>query len=303
MIPFTKSLLAFLFIFPGAAALNEITAYVSGTAEFRCLLPNDKKDTSKQLIISWEKEAKPQNIVVAENFKGERKYNHINEIYKNRSMKFKDHGDLELHNITLEDEGVYGCYIREKQSEHKLTVLANFSVPQINSGSLTVVKNGTDVLFHCSSRDGFPKPYGILWEVSDDNRTEYHHQFCNLESRLSCKMDSNSQTYSISSEFEVMVNSNISVTCVVLAHHNFSSTTVHIVLKDERLPKENDHLKYILLCGFLTAFTIIACTVYFCYKKNGKTFNLRSSQNNRETSRTADPNNDIQQREETTSFV
>ncbi|XP_044143383.1 T-lymphocyte activation antigen CD86-like [Bufo gargarizans] len=310
MIQRMAALLAFLsFILPGlGVSVYEITAYVSGMAEFRCYFDNKKNISVNQLIYSWEKQTrneKQEKLVVAELYMGERKYNHISERYRNRFMEFMPNGDLRMFNITLEDEGVYHCYVRYKlvniilmgETEHKLNVLANFSIPQITNKSLDGEEVDSDVKFHCSSTDGFPKPDKVLWVVSYGNETEFYHPPCDIKE--------NSRTFNISSYLTVRVKSNTSVTCTVLAHHNFTSRIHHIVIKNGPImetPEMNDHLKYILPCGILISCAV-ACLTYYCYWRKGKSKSGPSTNGIVSPTTTAPDNGSTQQREETTSFI
>ncbi|XP_075707360.1 T-lymphocyte activation antigen CD86 [Rhinoderma darwinii] len=304
------ALLAFMaFLVPHLAApIYQSTAYLSGKAEIKCHFQNSKNVSIKQLIFIWEKQNSKKvnslNLVVAELFNGIRNYNHLSESYKNRSMEIMPNGDLHMFNITLEDEGVYICSVRSNvknieiidQLENKLIVLANFSVPQISSGSLPEVEENSVVNLYCSSGDGFPKPHEISWMVSDQNGTLFHRNICNLESSPPCEIKNNSQTFNISSHLTAVVKSNTSITCTVYAHHTVSSEVLHIGIKKINVRIwENDNLKYILPCVILIIVTVITCIAIFCCKMKGKN-STRSLQNGIEAPTTTAPNNsDTQQ--------
>lgn len=299
----------FFFFLGPAASMDLNTAYVSGMAQLRCHFSNPKNYSIQQLCMSWERQG---TIVVAELCDGERKYTSVTDSYRNRTMEYMPNGDIQMFNITLQDKGAYKCVIRRRIGNieiihmfaYTLNVVGNFSAPQV-TGSPPVVKKDMVVRYRCSSTDGFPKPYGITWTVSDENGTQFHSRICNLEFGPSCTIRNHSETFNISSELTLRIKGNTSITCTVLAHHNFSSVTLHIAVENEPIlqNEENDNLKYIVPSVILIVIAIVG-VAYFACRMNGKRSTLRLLQNNRETPTTPATNASVtQQQDETTSFI
>ncbi|XP_069801775.1 T-lymphocyte activation antigen CD86 [Dendropsophus ebraccatus] len=286
-----------------ATPSNEVTAYVTGVADLKCRFENTQNTSLHHLRFVWEKEKAQKvgsgNHVVAELNKGERIWDHVTDIFKNRTIEIMPNGDLQISDITLEDEGKYLCYvfkqIKDSVLEHieiwKLIILANFSVPHISSDSHLVMEQNSVVNFHCSSSNGFPKPYGIYWVITDENGTHSHYIDCNLNHGPLCNIRSNSRTFHIFSNFTWTVKSNISITCTVVAHHNVSSKALHVGIRQKLPPpSENDNLKYIIaaviIIGIITVFF-----VYFGCRRKRKMCGLTSSRRHGEPANTMDSNN------------
>ncbi|XP_073524641.1 T-lymphocyte activation antigen CD86 [Phyllobates terribilis] len=299
-----------------ATSIDEISAYVSGMAEFKCDF--QQNISSSRLIYTWEKQPSTTTSgisTVAELNKGERKYDYVTENYKKRFMVFMPNGDLNMYNITLEDKGYYDCPVREIKDDntkeirhHKkylLKVFANYSVPEISNGSFQESEDETIVNFRCTSGDGFPQPRGILWMFSDYNGTKYYPIICKTESSPPCAIKETFQTFNISSYLTMTVKSTTNVSCTVLAHHNFSSEILQIELKNETtIPSEenNPHLKYIVPCIILISFFILAAVAYYCHRRTKKTCRSIPLQNGQIPTTTV-PNNDVTQQDETTLFI
>ncbi|XP_077149892.1 T-lymphocyte activation antigen CD86 isoform X2 [Ranitomeya variabilis] len=299
-----------------ATSIDEMSAYVTGMAEFKCDYINGQNISSSELIYSWEKQLRKHSdpFTVAELYRGKRKYDHVTASYKNRNMKFMQNGDLYMYNITMEDKGIYHCRVRkingvsgmelvhEKEYEHK--VQANYSVPEISNRSFQELDVDSIVNFHCSSGDGFPQPRGILWMVADYNGTQYYPIICTAQSSPSCAIKETAETFNISSNFTLTVKSSINVSCTVMAHHNFSSEVLQIELNPEvTIPEEeNNNLKYIIPCIILIVVFILAAVIYCSHKKSKKTRRSIPLQNG-QTPTTTVPNNDVTQQEEAESFI
>ncbi|XP_069616728.1 T-lymphocyte activation antigen CD86 [Ranitomeya imitator] len=297
-------------------SIDEMNAYVTGMAEFKCDFKNNQNISSSELIYSWEKQLRKDSdpVTVAELYRGKRKYDHVTESYKNRNMKFMQNGDLCMYNITMEDKGIYYCRVRningvsgmkmvhEKGYEHK--VQANYSVPEISNGSFQELDVESVVNFHCSSGDGSPQPRGILWMVADYNGTQYYPIICTVQLSPSCAIKETAETFNISSNFTLTVKSSINISCTVMAHHNFSSEVLQIELKPEvTIPREeNNNLIYIVPCIILIVFFILATVIYCFHKKSKKTSRSIPLQNGQNPTTTV-PNNDVTQQEEAASFI
>ncbi|XP_034371484.2 T-lymphocyte activation antigen CD86 isoform X2 [Arvicanthis niloticus] len=175
-------------VFTATASMKR-QAYFNRTAYLPC--PNTKAQniSLSELVVFWQDQNK---LVLYEHYLGTEKPDNVNSKYLGRTSFDRETWALRLHNVQIKDMGSYDCFIQRKpptgsiilqQTETELSVIANFSKPEIEPAQNITRNSGINLT--CSSKQGYPKPkkmyflitnstnkYGDNMQISQDNVTE-----------------------------------------------------------------------------------------------------------------------------------
>ncbi|KAM4699915.1 T-lymphocyte activation antigen CD86 [Discoglossus pictus] len=263
-----EALSAFLMILiplVGATMETHGTAYVTGMAELDCDVENFPKD--HKVNYYWQKDNLGHSEVLFEIKDGAPTPEHVHNRYLNRSMVSLLNFNLLLYNITMEDKGLYSCYgfIKDpwlKHSHHKifnLTVKANFSVPVIVPSQKQKVKKQDVIHLECSSRDGSPKPDGVVWIISNSSGS---HE---ISSKFHINQDPVTELLNITSNISLHVEERTNITCAIRSENDLVSDVMEIVPESVIIeppsvaPSPNNIILYVAIGSvvlFVTALLI-----------------------------------------------
>uniref|UniRef100_A0A8C2QMZ0 CD86 antigen n=1 Tax=Cricetulus griseus TaxID=10029 RepID=A0A8C2QMZ0_CRIGR len=174
-------------------------AYFNRTAYLPCPFTKAQNISLSELVVFWQDHKKS---VLYEHYLGKEKLDNVNAKYLGRTSFDGDNWTLGLHSVQIKDMGTYDCFIQKKtpkgsvilqQTETDLSVIANFSEPEIEFQNITRISG---INLTCSSKEGYPKPTKMYilvtnstnstnehsgdMEISQDNVTELFSVFISL---------------------------------------------------------------------------------------------------------------------------
>ncbi|XP_011826970.1 PREDICTED: T-lymphocyte activation antigen CD86 isoform X1 [Mandrillus leucophaeus] len=247
------------FLLSGAAPLK-IQAYFNETADLPCQFANSQNRSLSELVVFWQNQ---ENLVLNEVYLGKEKFDSVHSKYMGRTSFDPESWTLRLHNLQIKDKGLYQCIIHHKrptgmirihQMNSELSVLANFSQPEI-----VPISNITENMYinlTCSSIHGYPEPEKMSVLLRTKNSTiEY-------DGVMQKSQDNVTELYDVSISLSVSfpdVTSNMTIFCVLETDKTqLLSSPFSIELEDPQPPP--DHIPWI------TAVlpTVIICVMAFC---------------------------------------
>ncbi|XP_035300015.1 T-lymphocyte activation antigen CD86 isoform X2 [Cricetulus griseus] len=190
----------FVMVFMLSDAVSMKTqAYFNRTAYLPCPFTKAQNISLSELVVFWQDHKKS---VLYEHYLGKEKLDNVNAKYLGRTSFDGDNWTLGLHSVQIKDMGTYDCFIQKKtpkgsvilqQTETDLSVIANFSEPEIEFQNITRISG---INLTCSSKEGYPKPTKMYilvtnstnstnehsgdMEISQDNVTELFSVFISL---------------------------------------------------------------------------------------------------------------------------
>uniref|UniRef100_A0A8I5N527 T-lymphocyte activation antigen CD86 n=1 Tax=Papio anubis TaxID=9555 RepID=A0A8I5N527_PAPAN len=199
----------------GAAPLK-IQAYFNETADLPCQFANSQNRSLSELVVFWQNQ---ENLVLNEVYLGREKFDSVHSKYMGRTSFDPESWTLRLHNLQIKDKGLYQCIIHHKrptgmirihQMNSELSVLANFSQPEI-----VPISNITENMYinlTCSSIHGYPEPEKMSVLLRTKNSTiEY-------DGVMQKSQDNVTELYDVSISLSVSfpdVTSNMTIFCVL----------------------------------------------------------------------------------------
>ncbi|XP_065395226.1 T-lymphocyte activation antigen CD86 isoform X4 [Macaca fascicularis] len=242
------------------AAPLKIQAYFNETADLPCQFANSQNRSLSELVVFWQNQ---ENLVLNEVYLGKEKFDSVHSKYMGRTSFDPESWTLRLHNLQIKDKGLYQCIIHHKrptgmirihQMNSELSVLANFSQPEI-----VPISNITENMYinlTCSSIHGYPEPEKMSVLLRTKNSTiEY-------DGVMQKSQDNVTELYDVSISLSVSfpdVTSNMTIFCVLETDKTqLLSSPFSIELEDPQPPP--DHIPWI------TAVlpTVIICVMAFC---------------------------------------
>lgn len=255
----SNTLFVMAFLLSGAAPLK-IQAYFNETADLPCQFANSQNRSLSELVVFWQNQ---ENLVLNEVYLGKEKFDSVHSKYMGRTSFDPESWTLRLHNLQIKDKGLYQCIIHHKrptgmirihQMNSELSVLANFSQPEI-----VPISNITENMYinlTCSSIHGYPEPEKMSVLLRTKNSTiEY-------DGVMQKSQDNVTELYDVSISLSVSfpdVTSNMTIFCVLETDKTqLLSSPFSIELEDPQPPP--DHIPWI------TAVlpTVIICVMAFC---------------------------------------
>ncbi|XP_007983811.1 T-lymphocyte activation antigen CD86 isoform X2 [Chlorocebus sabaeus] len=255
----SNTLFVMAFLLSGAAPLK-IQAYFNETADLPCQFANSQNRSLSELVVFWQNQ---ENLVLNEVYLGQEKFDSVHSKYMGRTSFDPESWTLRLHNLQIKDKGLYQCIIHHKrptgmirihQMNSELSVLANFSQPEI-----VPISNITENMYinlTCSSIHGYPEPEKMSVLLRTKNSTiEY-------DGVMQKSQDNVTELYDVSISLSVSfpdVTSNMTIFCVLETDKTqLLSSPFSIELEDPQPPP--DHIPWI------TAVlpTVIICVMAFC---------------------------------------
>nr|XP_011720432.1 T-lymphocyte activation antigen CD86 isoform X2 [Macaca nemestrina] len=255
----SNTLFVMAFLLSGAAPLK-IQAYFNETADLPCQFANSQNRSLSELVVFWQNQ---ENLVLNEVYLGKEKFDSVHSKYMGRTSFDPESWTLRLHNLQIKDKGLYQCIIHHKrptgmirihQMNSELSVLANFSQPEI-----VPISNITENMYinlTCSSIHGYPEPEKMSVLLRTKNSTiEY-------DGVMQKSQDNVTELYDVSISLSVSfpdVTSNMTIFCVLETDKTqLLSSPFSIELEDPQPPP--DHIPWI------TAVlpTVVICVMAFC---------------------------------------
>ncbi|XP_020851647.1 ICOS ligand-like isoform X3 [Phascolarctos cinereus] len=192
--------------------MEEVHGMVGGNVDLSCISPERKHFDLNKTLVYWQTK---NNVLLNSYIPGEDTSKYIHLKYQNRTsltLEKMEKGDFSLHlsNITIEDELEFACIVVNKSNTEffftsivNLRVAANYSVPIVDDKT-----NNTEVIFTCTSHNGFPKPK-VYWVNKTDNsllnQSLQNDTFTTNEKGL----------FSVSSVLKITWTPNISIECCI----------------------------------------------------------------------------------------
>ncbi|XP_011720433.2 T-lymphocyte activation antigen CD86 isoform X6 [Macaca nemestrina] len=211
----SNTLFVMAFLLSGAAPLK-IQAYFNETADLPCQFANSQNRSLSELVVFWQNQ---ENLVLNEVYLGKEKFDSVHSKYMGRTSFDPESWTLRLHNLQIKDKGLYQCIIHHKrptgmirihQMNSELSVLANFSQPEI-----VPISNITENMYinlTCSSIHGYPEPEKMSVLLRTKNSTiEY-------DGVMQKSQDNVTELYDVSISLSVSfpdVTSNMTIFCVL----------------------------------------------------------------------------------------
>ncbi|KAL6029942.1 hypothetical protein STEG23_028870, partial [Scotinomys teguina] len=141
------------------------------TAYLPCPFTKAPNRSLSELVVFWQDHKK---LVLYEHYLGKEKLDNVDAKYRGRTSFDGDNWTLQLHNVQIKDMGLYDCFIQKKtskgsvilqQTDTELSVMANFSEPEIESVQNITRNSGINLT--CSSKQGYPKPKKMYFWVTN----------------------------------------------------------------------------------------------------------------------------------------
>nr|XP_036869081.1 T-lymphocyte activation antigen CD86 isoform X6 [Manis javanica] len=201
----------------GAASMKS-QAYFDKTGNLPCHFTNSQNISLEELVVFWQKQHK---LVLYELYKGKEKPDNVHPKYKGRTSFDQDNWTLRLHNLQIKDEGLYQCFVHHQgpkglipiyQMSSELSVVANFSQPEIMLISNRTENSDTIINLTCSSMEGYPEPKEMYFILEKENSTTKY------DAVMKKSQNNITELYSISISFSFTIPSetnNVSIYCVL----------------------------------------------------------------------------------------
>ncbi|XP_068931189.1 ICOS ligand-like isoform X2 [Petaurus breviceps papuanus] len=194
--------------------MEEVQGMVGGDVDLSCISPEKKHFDLNKTLVYWQTKNEPI-VPLNAHIPGEDTSRYVHLKYQNRTsltLEKMEKGDfsLRLSNITIEDELEFVCLVMNKSNTEflfssivNLHVAANYTVPVVEDKT-----DNTEVIFTCTSHNGFPKPK-VYWVNKTDNsllnQSLQNDTFTTNEKGL----------FSVSSVLKITWTPNISIECCI----------------------------------------------------------------------------------------
>ncbi|KAM4889059.1 T-lymphocyte activation antigen CD86 isoform 2-T2 [Thomomys bottae] len=212
------------------AASLKIQAYFNETAELPCQFVNSNNLSLSELVVFWQDQ---DNLVLYEKYMGRDNPANVNGKYMGRTSFDHDNWILRLQGIQVKDKGVYQCFVHHKkpggmvrvhQNSCELSVLANFSKPEIMQNPNTTRYSAINVT--CFSKQGYPKPLKMFFQLVTDNSTS------EPAGNMLVSQDNVTELYNLSLSLSVPFPDgavNVTISCILKTEStDLSSLPLHI---------------------------------------------------------------------------
>nr|XP_045003652.1 T-lymphocyte activation antigen CD86 isoform X2 [Jaculus jaculus] len=198
------------------AASQKSEAYFNRTAFLPCQFVNSQNKSLAELVLFWQDQ---ETLVLYELYLGKEKLDNVNAKYLGRTSFDQKSWTLQLHNVRIQDKGLYQCYIHHKgptglillhKMSSELSVLANFSEPEIVP--VSNISRNSGINLTCLSRQGYPKPKKMYFALKSQNSTIHY------SSNMQISEDNVTKLYSVSVHLSVPFPSgagNVTIFCVL----------------------------------------------------------------------------------------
>ncbi|XP_012874936.1 PREDICTED: T-lymphocyte activation antigen CD86 isoform X2 [Dipodomys ordii] len=236
------------------AASVKIQAYFNETAELPCQFVNSQNLNLTDLVVFWQNQ---ERMVLYEAYKGKYKPEHVNVNYIGRTSFDQDNWILRLHGIQIKDQGLYQCFIhhmknpggmvRVHQNNCELSVLAHFSKPEIVLTS-NITRYST-INVTCSSKQGYPKPLKMFFQLVTENSTSDHH------GNMMVSQDNVTKLFNLSLSLSVPIPAgevNVTIFCILKTESMELSSSL-LLYRDPMDPLPDTHqvtwIAIAIICG------------------------------------------------------
>ncbi|XP_062983772.1 T-lymphocyte activation antigen CD86-like, partial [Elgaria multicarinata webbii] len=186
-----------LFVLQSGSSDIQRTAEVGKEAKLPCEYKIPAGQSLKSYIIYWQKPADGKPDLVAIAYKnGQKIISSTDPSYVNRTTMNEQDLTLSISSVKVSDIGKYKCIIilkTDKISETcvSLSVMANYSKPEIHADEPHKVCGPTQLTLKCSSHGGYPRTamFGLVnndlaewsYTFTIDNQTELFNITGNLK--------------------------------------------------------------------------------------------------------------------------
>ncbi|KFQ22731.1 T-lymphocyte activation antigen CD86, partial [Mesitornis unicolor] len=183
-------------------------SFLNHAAYLSCYFPNSQKTDIRSVIVFWQKDALE---VVHEVYYGQEKHDNLSPKYINRTKMDMEKWTLQLLHAGIVDEGQYTCIVQQRdkgspkiihKSECLLSIIANYSQPEIAWLHAGELKPNEYLNLSCSSSGGYPEPKQMTWLISYENRT--HRHICPMD----LSQDAVTKLYNVTSKLNIPVPTN-----------------------------------------------------------------------------------------------
>ncbi|XP_036869080.1 T-lymphocyte activation antigen CD86 isoform X5 [Manis javanica] len=258
----------------GAASMKS-QAYFDKTGNLPCHFTNSQNISLEELVVFWQKQHK---LVLYELYKGKEKPDNVHPKYKGRTSFDQDNWTLRLHNLQIKDEGLYQCFVHHQgpkglipiyQMSSELSVVANFSQPEIMLISNRTENSDTIINLTCSSMEGYPEPKEMYFILEKENSTTKY------DAVMKKSQNNITELYSISISFSFTIPSetnNVSIYCVLQLEAMETQLLSSPYNIDAKPPKEHhpDKGHILPIVALLVTLVAVCGMVFFLTLKKRK---------------------------------
>ncbi|EOA95102.1 T-lymphocyte activation antigen CD86, partial [Anas platyrhynchos] len=249
------------------ASGHQVKSFFNHTAYLSCYFTNSQKTDIKDLRIFWQKGIAE---VVHEVYYGQEKHDNLSPKYINRTKMDMNKWTLQLLNAGIVDEGQYTCIIQHRDKEspkviHKsecsLSIIANYSQPEITQLPTGELKPKENLNLSCSSSGGYPEPRQMIWLISYENTTNRHIHHMDIS------QDAVTKLYNVTSKLNITVPTNVltNISCLLHLREELGSlVSAPLVIEIQREETEQGKVNFfgpliavIILITLLLGFVIL----------------------------------------------
>ncbi|XP_068555031.1 T-lymphocyte activation antigen CD86 [Anas acuta] len=257
-----------IILLPGITASgHQVKSFFNHTAYLSCYFTNSQKTDIKDLRVFWQKGIAE---VVHEVYYGQEKHDNLSPKYINRTKMDMNKWTLQLLNAGIVDEGQYTCIIQHRDKEspkviHKsecsLSIIANYSQPEITQLPTGELKPKENLNLSCSSSGGYPEPRQMIWLISYENTTNRHIHHMDIS------QDAVTKLYNVTSKLNITVPTNVltNISCLLHLREELGSlVSAPLVIEIQREETEQGKVNFfgpliavIILITLLLGFVIL----------------------------------------------
>uniref|UniRef100_A0A8B9BDA2 CD86 molecule n=1 Tax=Anser brachyrhynchus TaxID=132585 RepID=A0A8B9BDA2_9AVES len=267
-----------IIILPGITASgHQVKSFFNHTAYLSCYFTNSQKTDVKDLRVFWQKGAAE---VVHEVYYGQEKHDNLSPKYINRTKMDMDKWTLQLLNAGIMDEGQYTCIIQHRDkgspkvihtSECSLSIIANYSQPEITQLPTGELKPKENLNLSCSSSGGYPEPRQMIWLISYENTTNRHIH------HMDVSQDAVTKLYNVTSKLNITVPTNVltNISCLLHLREELGSL-VSAPLAIEIQSEEMEQVKVNFFGPLIAAIILITILLGFVILKKNRNISSTS---------------------------
>ncbi|XP_041115334.1 T-lymphocyte activation antigen CD86-like [Polyodon spathula] len=226
---------------------------VQGEAELPCRLPDQQNVSSEDYVMYIQK----MKSVVFELYKGKEKTEHQDNQFNNRTWLDSAGGSVWLSDIRTADEGLYECFILKSgsllSSQIQLSVVANFSVPDISLSATGPVNYGDVVNLTCTSNNGYPNA-SLHWIVNTENPIVQDY----FSVTSDWIQDPVTKLFNLTSILNINVTTDLVILCS-LYNSTLNSSLLSLELRDIEHPSPTHSRSHVF--GVAAAITVIVLVI------------------------------------------
>lgn len=250
----------------GAASLKT-QAYFNKTADLPCQFTNSQNRSLSELVVFWQDQ---ERRVLYELYLGREKPDNVASKYLGRTSFDQDSLTLRLHNVQITDKGLYQCYIHHKGSKgmipfqqisSELSVLANFSQPEITSTSNMTISSTINLT--CSSVQGYPEPKKMFFVLQTDNSTTEY------DGVMQKSQDDVTGLYSVSISWPFTFaddKTNATIYCV-LQTESMETHSPHFIIVPMEPPVPKESSRVWIAAAIVTLFVVAGIVCFLILRK------------------------------------